>query len=90
MEGFKYNSDFSTITSIVQVEQRVYLNALCATPTIKEASIAVGVSENTLFKFIKEYELSDLDIDKMRLNFLSSKRKIILKYANGKTKKINC
>jgi hypothetical protein len=49
--NYNYDSDYSTITTIEEGKRRAFVNALCVTPSIKEAAVALGVAEKTIKDF---------------------------------------
>lgn len=89
--NYNYDNDFSSITTIEEGRRRAFVNALCVTPSIREASVAVGVSEKVIKDFCGKEDITSEHIEVMRKRFLlNQKQKITFIYANGKKKKIDC
>ena len=88
-ENYNYNfdGDYSKIVTLDECRRRAFVNALCVTPSMKEAAIALGVSTQTMYRFMLEENITDDHVRVMRMRFLISKKKITFNYANG-TKKI--
>jgi hypothetical protein len=88
--NYNYDSDYSTITTIEEGKRRAFVNALCVTPSIKEAAVALGVAEKTIKDFCGKENIDEEHVGIMRIRFLKSEDKHIFIYANGTKKKINC
>ena len=88
--NYNYDNSYSDIITLKDAKNRAFINALCVTPTIKEASMALGVSEKCVKDFLKNKNIDNEHLGIMRIRFLKSNQKIIFKYANGTKKKINC
>ena len=82
MEILKYNGDFNDIISLEELKHKVYVNALCFTSTVADASKEAGVSEGSMYKFVLRMDISSKEIKEMRITFKKSKIKVKKRYKN--------
>lgn len=83
-EDLNYKSGDDKIVTLLANKKRIFINALCATSTIKHAALELGKSEKCVFDFLKDYNINKEDLKLMRKKFAISKKKVKLKYKETK------
>ena len=74
---YEYKNNFDEITNLDVLKERVFINSICFTDSIKEASDGAGVSERTIRIYVKDvFKLKHAEIKEMRKSFIKSKIKI--------------
>lgn len=66
----QYNRSFHDIVTLADGHFRAKVNALCATPSINEASRRLGVSQPHMSEFIRDNKITQEEIKMMRLDYL--------------------
>jgi hypothetical protein len=79
-EDLNYKSGNDEVVTLLANKKRVFINALCATSTIRHAALELGRSEKCLFDFLEEYNIDKEDLKLMRKKFALGKKKVKLKY----------
>ena len=72
----QYNGDFNDIVSIKKLEKQVIINALSFTNTVEEASLEIGITKRTVYRYMDEWEIGREELNIMRTKFQISGKKI--------------
>jgi hypothetical protein len=79
-KDLRFNKNFEEIKTLEELKDRVFINALSFTNSIKHAALEIGTSERNLFRYLEENKIDFQDIVNLRKDFKSRKIKIIFKH----------
>lgn len=77
---FRYNGDFSGIRTMEELRTQVIVNAICMTSDINHAAKEAGVDKRSIFRFLREHDLTVKECWDMRRDFRERKIKVRRRY----------
>jgi hypothetical protein len=86
-KNYNYNGDFSSVVTILDNKNQVFINALCITNSIKHAALEIGVSEKCVKDFMGSEEINYDHLKIMRKRFKLSNKQVKLQFKNPYSEK---